>query len=308
MWGANTNGNLGQNEGGGPSKYSSPVQVPGAWNAVTSGSYHAIGVKSDGTLWTWGNNGQGSLGNNEDADNNTTAYSSPIQIGSDTTWGTEIGGGMQYSVAIKTDGTLWNWGRGSSGSLGIPSFGEASRSSPVQIPGTTWSKVSRGNFYGAGAIKTDGTLWMWGANDNGELGINAQGSQRSSPVQVPGTNWATVNRTNKGAIATKTDGTLWSWGYNAQGMLGHNNTTKYSSPTQIPGTNWSTSSGDIVIGSHLAGAIKTDGTLWLWGNNSRGGAAQNNNIKYSSPVQVPGTTWSQLSIRTLDVVTAIKEL
>ena len=216
---------------------------------------------------------------------------------------------MQYSVAIKTDGTLWNWGRGSSGSLGIPSFGEASRSSPVQIPGTTWSKVSRGNFYGAGAIKTDGTLWMWGANDNGELGINAQGSQRSSPVQVPGTNWATVNRTNKGTIATKTDGTLWSWGYNAQGMLGHNNNQYYSSPTQIgSGTNWSTSSGDIVIGSHLAGAIKTDGTLWLWGNNSRGGAAQNNNIKYSSPVQVPGTTWSQLSIRTLDVVTAIKEL
>ena len=150
---------------------------------------------------------------------------------------------------------------------------------------------------------------MWGANDNGELGINAQGSQRSSPAQVPGTNWATIVRTNKGTIATKTDGTLWSWGYNAQGMLGHNNRQYYSSPTQIgSGTNWSTGSEDIVIGSHLAGAIKTDGTLWLWGNNSRGGAAQNNNIKYSSPVQVPGTTWSQLSIRTLDVVTAIKEL
>ena len=93
-----------------------------------------------------------------------------------------------------------------------------------------------------GAVKTDGTLWMWGQN-NGGLGVNDR-APRSSPVQVPGTTWKNVNTTSYFGSALKTDGTLWSWGYNHSGQLGQNISSapgvvnQTSSPTQIPGTNW----------------------------------------------------------------------
>ena len=116
-------------------------------------------------------------------------------------------------------------------------------SSPVQIPGTTWSNIS-GLSYGGIATKTDGTLWSWGYNGYGCLGQNDT-TQYSSPVQIPGTDWPKTNRRELegafyGARVIKTDGTFWVWGRNNFGSLGQNNVTHYSSPVQIPGTNYIT--------------------------------------------------------------------
>ena len=151
--------------------------------------------------------------------------------------------GYNLSTAIKTDGTLWTWGWNDYGALGHNNTTDYS--SPVQIPGTTWKSVTANSFLNNGnssmfATKTDGTLWSWGSMSYGGLGLN-QGDaflRRSSPCQIPGTNWNYVAGGGSCGAATKTDGTLWSWGYNSIGTLGQNNLVQYSSPVQIPGT-WS---------------------------------------------------------------------
>ena len=100
------------------------------------------------------------------------------------------------------------------------------------------------------------------------------------------------------------------WGSNTTGQLGQNNRTSYSSPKQIPGTSWSTDTDAINMSRDTSAAIKTDGTLWTWGSNSDGVLGQNQavSVKISSPVQVPGTTWSQVKAVMINTMTAIKEL
>ena len=281
-WGENDYGQLGQNS---LVAYSSPVQVPGTtWNKSASGFYRTFAVKSDGTLWAWGSNENGCLGLNQAHD--VSHRSSPTQIPG-TTWST-VDSDVQSTIALKTDNTLWGWGNDDDGDMGQNSPA-IKYSSPVQIPGTTWSKAFRGKNFNT-AIKTDGTLWGWGTNYYGQLGQNTSGanSKYSSPVQVPGTTWATATASISVSHAIKTDGTLWSMGENHVGQLGLNSVISYSSPVQIPGTTWSTLSSS----SYQALGIKTDGTLWTWGNNSKGQLGQNDVAQRSSPVQIPGTTWS----------------
>ena len=289
-WGYNGGGELGGNN---KTKYSSPVQVGTNTNwskigAATEGS--GMAIKNDGTLWTWGKSSYGVLGHN-----NTTQYSSPKQLPG-TTWN-EVAGQQQGMTAIKTDGTLWTWGQNSDGQLGQNegNVNYTQRSSPTQVgTDTTWNKPVVSNSQSGGSIKTDGTLWIWGDNDDGRLGHNNE-TQYSSPVQLGSdTTWNQVYMGNSGiTAATKTDGTLWSWGDGGMGVLGLNqpSNTKISSPTQIPGTIWRS----VFCGRKSSFATKTDGTMWSWGygnRSSNGLLGQNNAISYSSPVQIPGTTWS----------------
>jgi alpha-tubulin suppressor-like RCC1 family protein len=202
--------------------------------------------------------------------------------------------GSAFTVARKTDGTLWSWGQNGSGQLGI-NIGNYDRSSPVQVGAlTNWSKISAGTAHCL-AVKTDGTLWAWGKNSNGELGINNT-YYRSSPVQVGSlTDWLQVSGGNTHSLAVKTNGTLWAWGNGSQGMLGLNNTIDRSSPVQVGVlTNWV----NVSAGNSNSAAIKADGTLWTWGENGDGQLGQNNLTYRSSPVQVGAlTAWRLLGRR-----------
>ena len=143
----------------------------------------------------------------------------------------------------------------------------------------------------------------------GQLGLNNT-TAYSSPTQIPGTNWANISGGTNCAVATKTDGTLWTWGVNEKGNLGINQQgNKISSPTQIPGTNWDTE--NFFVGEKFGRAIKTDGTLWSWGYNWSGPLGQNSsstNVLYSSPVQIPGTTWSYTTSVNSYGAAALKQL
>ena len=303
LWtaGFNAYGKLGDNNN---VSRSSPVQVTGGgiWDgAFGSGTEGALATKSDGTLWAWGRNSSGGLGHN-----NRTDYSSPVQIPG-STWASDsdykLSCQSDMSAAIKTDNTLWTWGNNYRGGLGAPGIGyDDDRSSPVQIPGTTWKRICTAGF-GQLAVKTNGTMWSWGSNVNGVLGTNQTagywpdydaGQKYSSPVQIPGTTWDKIPQSGTySRFAIRTDGTLWSWGANTYGTLGLNNRTSYSSPVQIPGTTWN----ELYTGRGGTECFitKTDGTLWAWGRNNEGQMGQNNRTYYSSPTQIPGTTWNKVS-------------
>ena len=236
-------------------------------------------------LWSWGYNTFGGLGLG-----NTTAYSSPKQVGALATW-SKISAANGVSLAIKTDGTLWSWGRGVHGSLGLGN--QTNYSSPKQVGAlTTWSKINTNQFLTL-AIKTDGTLWSWGNNNVGQLGLGNV-TLYSSPKQVGAlTTWDTVSPGSLyHTLAVKTDGRLWSWGYNGKGQLGLGNIIDYSSPKQVGAlTTWAT----VAAGNQSSWAIKTDGTLWSWGVNSSGELGLGNTTNYSSPKQVGAlTTWSKV--------------
>jgi alpha-tubulin suppressor-like RCC1 family protein len=305
-WGENTFGALGQNNQGNPTNQSSPIQIGSdtTWSSVGGGYRHGTAIKTDGTLWSWGYNYHGVLGQN-----NETHYSSPVQVGSDTNW-SSVASGNVYTYGRKTDGTLWAWGNNGNGTLGQNSPQNANRSSPVQIPGTNWSEQYSSNQSTITAIKTDGTLWAWGRNYEGQLGQNQGHSQRngaSSPVQIPGSNWAILargssNRT-RNPIAVKTDGTLWMWGSNSYGQLAQNDATPgYSSPVQVgTDTTWSTTIRPAGTGyGRWTSCIKSDNTLWVWGLNISGafgvGEKPATVPSRSSPVQVPGTTWNEIYV------------
>jgi len=189
-WGGNGNGSLGLGVGASSGRKSSPTQIGAltTWLQVDAGGeYNIAAIKTDGTLWTWGNNTYGQIG-----DNTTQSKSSPVQVGALTNWA-QVSEGYQTVMAVKTDGTLWGWGRNQSGQIGDNSITQ--RNSPVQIGSlTTWAAVSSGN--GATiAIKTDGTLWSMGNNESGVSGQNESTIvKRSSPVQIGAlTTWKTIN-------------------------------------------------------------------------------------------------------------------
>jgi alpha-tubulin suppressor-like RCC1 family protein len=300
LFGSNDSGKLGF-----PPPNIIPDQVEGNstnWKQVSTGSAHCAAIKTDGTLWTWGNGGQGRLGNND----NTTRDTPVTTFAGGTNWKQVISGGYQ-NAAIKTDGTLWTWGSGTDGRLGR-SNGSVNILTPVTTfaGGTNWADtptaepedlytISAGNQ--TAAIKTDGTLWTWGLGTSGQLG-NDTATSRNTPVTTfaGGTNWKQVSSGGYHCAAIKTDGTLWTWGRNNFGQLGVNDTTQRNTPvtTFAGGTNWKqVSSG----GNHCA-AIKTDGTLWTWGYNGYSGRlGTNDNTTRNTPVTTfaGGTNWKQVS-------------
>ncbi|WP_420266971.1 Ig-like domain repeat protein [Candidatus Magnetominusculus dajiuhuensis] len=254
--------------------------------SVSAGGYHSAGIKSDSTLWTWGYNGYGELG-----DNNTLYYAVfPEQIGT-SAWAS-VATGYYHTLGIKSDGTLWAWGYDYYGQVGDNSTSSYVYS-PKQIGTSKWSSITAGVYHTLG-IKSDGTLWAWGYNYYGQLGDGTYTS-RYSPVQIgTSANWVSVTAGYYHSLGIKSDGTLWAWGYNGYGQLGDNNTSTYyvTSPEQIGTSQWSSISAG---GYHTLG-LKSDGTLWAWGYDYYGQVGDNSTLSYVySPKQIGTSKWSSIS-------------
>ena len=260
----------GQNDHTDAATRSSPVQIgtDTSWTKVAAGGNHWHGIKSDGTLYAWGFNNEGQLGLNTYGYGGSTSRSSPTQVGTLTTWKEIHAQTGEAVAAIKTDGSLWCWGGGYSSPGGTGTFGKngdntiIGRSSPVQVGVSyDWAKVTTVSK-GVLSIKTDGTLWSFGYNSQGQLGLNTT-AHRSSPVQVgTDTNWSIIDGGASSWCAIKTNGTLWSCGYGSFGQLGNNGTDNKSAPVQIGAlTTWAACGQ----GGRYGSAIRTDGTLWSWG-------------------------------------------
>lgn len=270
---------------------SSPVQIGTAtnWSFLADGLSNGAAINSTGQLWMWGINNVGQLGQN-----NATLSNSPVQVGTLTNW-TNVSFATSGVTAVKTDGSLWSWGsngNGINGTNDAPSV--VSRSSPIQVGTlTNWAKIFGGDGNVTAdllATKTDGSLWGWGLNTNGQLGDNSIVT-RSSPVQIGTlTNWASASFNVTGAHAIKTDNSLWGWGVGTNGQIGAGTNTNTSSPIQIGTlTNWLTVAG----GSSFTVAIKTDNTFWGWGYRGLGNLGDGLTSFLISPVQIgTATNWT----------------
>lgn len=257
-WGDNSSGQLG---GGSNSTEPVPINyISGTWQYLFNGGAgnHMCAIKSDGSLWCWGLNGSGQIGNNS-----TTDAPTPVQVGSDTTW---AAGSVGYNstCAIKSNGTLWCWGDNTYGQLGNGST-DASLV-PVQNTLTGVATVSADEH--ACALKTDNTVWCWGKGTGGELG-DGNGASSSSPVQVTGS-WlaVTAGQRNPGdrghTCGLKSDSTLWCWGdWDFRGPVSGD-----TAPVQVPGGElWAS----VTTGPWSTCAIKSaDASLWCWGDSYHG--------------------------------------
>ena len=346
-WGRNSGGQLGDPSVAGPQLTPLQIGASGEWRQVKAGWSHTLGIKQDGTLWAWGVNsslqlGTGSTavfeptptqvgtandwvfvapgqstsyaiksdgtlwgwGNNSDsaplgAGTTDNPQATPVQIGADTDWVAVAA--LNGGLGLKRNGTLWGWGANSVGQLGLGNLDP--QATPVQIgTDTDWASMVT-DITASIAIKTTGTLWSWGSSSFGQLGLGAATTQTLVPMQVgTDTNWRSVAMGRRHAVATKTDGTLWGWGYNVNGQLGNGTTAgdgsgttggQYTPLQSGTDTNWRTVAAAKLGDSSMA--IKSDGTLWGWGQNASGMLGIGNASQQLSPVQV-GTATDFVSI------------
>lgn len=256
-WGDDSFGQLGQGSSEN-TQTSTPAQVgTGAgWSAVAVGGEHALALRSDGTLWAWGLNTHGQIG-----DGTLTGRQAPVRVGSETGW-TQFAAGYAHSVALKSDGTLWAWGMNDQGQLGDGTTAE--RTAPVRVGSDAdWRSVATGGSR-THAIKSDGSLWGWGENADGHVGVVGEAAVLEPTRIGEDSDWASVALSDGGTVGIKRDGTLWMWEWSGD-------VDTYGA--HLPGgrfvpTRFETSTGWKCVGlgaSHTV-AVKTDGTLWAWGS------------------------------------------
>ncbi|HUT69838.1 MAG TPA: Calx-beta domain-containing protein [Desulfatiglandales bacterium] len=195
--------------------------------SIAGGGAHTLALKDDDTLWAWGYNYYGQLG-----DGTTTDRTTPVQV-SNITDVVAIAGGYYHTLALKADGTLWAWGANWYGQLGDGTT--THRTTPVQVLNLTNVIATAGGGEHTLALKADGTLWAWGCNGYGQLG-NGTTTHRTTPAQVPSlTDVVAITAGAYHILALKADGTLWAWGYNYYGQLGDGTTTDRTTPVQVSG-------------------------------------------------------------------------
>lgn len=329
-WGQDTNGRLGN--GPGTTSSDVPMRVINIddFIDVDTGSIFACGIRKGGSVWCWGDDTNGKLGNGPSItasqespypvtganflkmalDTRAIAITdtTPIKTAPLATAQHRIAGGVNSRCAIKTDGILYCWGSDLEGQLGNGSGITADQEAPYPITNSTgaqsWVMVSGGRLISGGrghycGIKTDGTAWCWGFGTSGQLGAG-NNSSSTVPVQVTSimpstTPWSTIGAAASHSCGIKADGTLWCWGKGSEGQLGNNGTGNSNTPVQVASTiGWKS----ISLGSDDTCGIKVDGTLWCWGNyaNGRLGLGSSIAANQTTPQQVgTNTDWASVS-------------
>lgn len=310
-WGWNESGQLGD---GTTTNRHGAVQVVGPDGtgyltdiiAVTGGSYHSLALRADGTVWAWGRNNHGCLG-----DGTLDRRYTPVQVLGEDGVGflTDIiaissGSSLMgaHNLALKSDGTVWAWGNNGMGRLGDGTTTE--RHTPVQVVGPGGvgflENIIRISCSGSShnlAIRSDGTLWSWGGNNYGQLGDGTTVA-RHRPVQVVGpggagffTQVVDIEVSQTHCLAVRRDGSLWAWGYNNWGRLGDGTTTDRHTPTRVLGPDGVGYMDEVISISSGAAhslALREDGSVWAWGWNNYGQLGDGTDIDRDSPVQVHG--------------------
>ncbi|NOQ32069.1 MAG: hypothetical protein GQ570_13205 [Helicobacteraceae bacterium] len=255
------------------------------YKLISNGEGFALAIKNDGTLWAWGDNYYGQLG-----DGTTSSTELPIQIGSDNDWHS-ISASRSHVLATKTDGTLLAWGRNNYSQLGDGTT--TNRTIPTQIGSdTTWVHVSVGTYHST-AIKSDGTLWTWGSDSDYQLGSGSN-SDQSTPSQIGSdTNWAKTFAYADHTLAIKTDGTLYAWGDNYYGVLGDGTEDTIQTPALIDNnTTWVS----VATGYAHTVALRSDGTIYSWGANYSGQLGDGSTTNNFSPTQIgTDTDWYSIA-------------
>jgi Regulator of chromosome condensation (RCC1) repeat len=292
-WGNDVSGQLG--DGGTNTNQPVPTEVAGNatdWVAVDAGDFHTCALKSSGRLLCWGYDGFGQLG---DGGTNTERPTPTEVDGHATNW-TAVDTGGSHTCARKASGRLLCWGADSSGQLGDGGT-NAARSIPTPVAGnaTNWSRPTAGGSHTC-ARKTNGRLFCWGRDAQGQLGDGGTNTDRPTPTQVARnlTNWATVDAGAAHTCARKTTGRLFCWGYDGSGQLGDGGTnTNRPVPTQVAGagTSWAT----VATGFAHTCARKTSGRVFCWGadfNGQLGDGGTNTNQPVPTEVAGSATDWA----------------
>lgn len=262
-WGNNSAGALGFDLG--TSTLNTPTQVgtDNNWVQIATGLSFSLGIKSDGSLWAWGSNNYGQCGVSSSASSIVT----PTRIGTANNW-SKITAGYYHAIAIKSDGTMWAWGRNHVGQLGSGNTSTTAVTAPIQVGSSTdWRSVSAGEGHNV-ALKTNNTVWCWGWNGYGQIGTG-NNIDVTAPYQVStSTSWAFAVAGDRHTLAALSNGNLWGWGNNAYSQIAATSTTVYTSPIQTSSgtTPWSL----LTAGGYHNICILNSGAMWTAGANTNG--------------------------------------
>jgi alpha-tubulin suppressor-like RCC1 family protein len=209
------------------------------------------------------------------------------RVGPGVSWA-HVAVGSYHTCGIRTDATLWCWGFNDYGQLGLGNHANQDRPQQVTTPAAGgWTSVTAGIYYTC-ATRTDGTVWCWGYNGQGQVGIgNESGQDLPRQVTTPARGgWTSVTASGDATCATRTGGTLWCWGYNFYGQLGLGNHTNQDRPQQVTTPAAGGWTGMTALGYAHTCATRTGGTLWCWGDNAAGQLGLGGDTDQDLPRQV----------------------
>jgi alpha-tubulin suppressor-like RCC1 family protein len=289
-WGNNSNGQLGNGTNGPGTDSNIPVQVPGlsGMTAVAAGNNFSVALKNDGTVWTWGYNGFGQLGNGTNGAG--TDSNIPVQVSETSGLSNVIGiaAGYDHTIALMNSGggIVWTWGHNFNGQLGNGT--QTDSNVPVQVVGglNNIMAIAAGNAFTVALqnVRFDSQVYAWGSNNSGQLG-DGNIKDTWGPVYVSGLSSTGAIGIAAGydhAVAMKTDGTVWAWGGNSNGQLGNGTTNGSVTPVQV--TEMSGAEA-VAAGEKDTVTLRIDGTVWAWGYNFYGQLGNNSTADSPIPVQ-----------------------